>query len=86
MLLISSLIDKSTGSIKDSIKIEKDDTYSTIAERLADQAELEKRNRRTKKYRPVTTKKNVTYMEYLKDVARLTGFEFFITRNTLIFY
>ena len=37
-----NLIDQSTGSSKDGIKIEKDDTYSTIAEKLADQAGLEK--------------------------------------------
>ena len=79
------LIDKSTGSSKDSIKIEKNDTYSKIAGKLADQAKLKKQIDETKKYRPVTTKKNVTYMEYLKDAAKLIGFEFFITRNTLYF-
>ena len=79
------LIDQSTGSISDSIKIEKNDTYSTIAEKLADQAGLEKQIDPTKKYRPVTIKKNVSYIDYLKDAAKLTGFEFFITRNTFYF-
>lgn len=79
------LVDRSTGSSKDSIKIQKDDTYSKIAEKLADQAKLKKQIDQTKKYRPVTTKKNVTYMDYLKDAAKLIGFEFFITRNTLYF-
>ena len=79
------LIDQSTGSTKDSIKIEKNDTYSTIAEKLADQAGLEKQIDPTKKYRPVTIKKNVSYIDYLKDAAKLTGFAFFITRHTLFF-
>jgi uncharacterized protein len=79
------LIDQATGSTKDSVKIEKNDTYSTIAEKLADQAGLEKQIDPTKKYRPVTIKKNVSYIDYLKDAAKLTGFEFFITRNTLYF-
>jgi uncharacterized protein len=79
------LIDKSTGSSKDSIKIQKDDTYSKIAGKLADQAKLKKEIDETKKYRPITTKKNVTYMDYLRDAAKLIGFEFFITRNTLYF-
>ena len=79
------LTDRSTGASKDGIKIEKNDTYSTIANKLADQAGLEKQIDPTKKYRPITIKKNITYIDYLKEAARLTGFEFFITRNTLYF-
>jgi uncharacterized protein len=79
------LVDQSTGSAKDDIKIQKDDTYSKIAEKLADQAGLKKQIDQTKKYRPVTIKKNVTYIDYLKDAAKLIGFEFFITRDTLYF-
>lgn len=83
------LIDQSSGSTssnnKKGIIIEKNDTYSSIAEKLADTAGLEKEVDPTTRYRPITIKKSVTYVEFLKDAAKRVGYDFFITNNTLFF-
>ena len=79
------LTSKATGSVEDSLNILKGDTYSEIAKRLADKSNLKSEIDKTNKYRDVTSKKYVTYMAFLKDAARLCGFEFFLTRNTLYF-
>jgi phage protein D len=83
------LTDQSSGSTsnnnKKGIIIEKNDTYSSIAEKLADTAGLEKEVDPTTRYRPITIKKSVTYVEFLKDAAKRVGYDFFITNNTLFF-
>lgn len=70
---------------KDQIEFTKEDTYSTIAKKLAEKLEIKYLIDPTNKYKNVTMKGFGTYMEFLKDAAKKTGFSFFITRNKLFF-
>ena len=67
------------------IKIEKDDTYSRIAEKLADSIGLKQEIDDTTLYSPISMKKPTVYNQFLKDKAKRVGYEFFVTRNTLYF-
>ena len=80
------------------IKLEKNDTFSTIAEKLANKIDLKKEyigssssNIRiktidpTKLYTPIITKKTVVFNDFLRDAAKRVGYEFFVSRNTLFF-
>jgi uncharacterized protein len=67
------------------VKLDKNDTYSKIAAKVADVDHLEKVIDDTKLYSPITAKKTVVYQDFLRDVARRVGFEFFIARNKFFF-
>lgn len=69
-----------------SIKIEKNDTYSDIADKIADTSGLKgKEVDTTKLYSPIIIKKPISCIEFLKDVTKRVGFEFFVARNSLFF-
>jgi phage protein D len=75
----------SPGKSKKGINIEKDDTYSDIAKKLADSAGLKKEIDPTTKYRSITIKKNIPYLNFLREAAKRVGYHFFISRDTLYF-
>ena len=77
------LTEQSTGP--DSIQIDRNDTYSTIAKKIAGKAKLKDDVDDTTLYSPITIKKNVTYYDFLKDAAKRVGFEVFVSRDTLHF-
>jgi uncharacterized protein len=79
----STVTEETSGDLP--IKLDKNDTYSKIAEKLADVDHLVKVVDTTKLYSPITAKKTVVYQDFLKDAARRVGYEFFITRNTFFF-
>jgi uncharacterized protein len=67
------------------IKLDKNDTYSKIADKLADAAHLGKDIDQTKSYSPIITKKTIVYNDFLNDAAKRVAYEFFIARKTLFF-
>ena len=64
---------------------DKNDTFSDIAEKIAEEAGLEHLVHKTKVYGSQIIKKPETYRDFLVDAAKRVGFEFFITRNKLYF-
>lgn len=64
---------------------DKNDTFSDIAEKVAEEARLDFLVHKTKVYWPLIIKKPETYRDFLVDAAKRVGFEFFITRNKLYF-
>lgn len=78
------LTEQSTDNDK-LITIEKDDTYSDVAEKIASTANLESKIDKTKRHSPITLKKAGNYSEFLNDAASRVGFAFFISRGTLYF-
>jgi phage protein D len=74
------------SSSNEPIKLEKNDTYSTIARKIAKLSDLDKEIEDTDSYRPVITKKPIVYNDFFKDAARRVGFEFFIARKTFYFF
>jgi phage protein D len=77
------LTQKSTS--EESPKPYKNDTFSDMAEKIAEQAGLEYLVHKTKVYCTQMIKKPETYRDFLVDAAKRVGFEFFITRNKLYF-
>ncbi len=73
------------GSSKQNITIERNDTYSSIAGKIADISGLKKEIDPTKLYNPVILRKSVTYIDFLSYLATRVGYEFFISRGTLFF-
>lgn len=69
------------------VKLDKNDTYSKIAAKVADVDHLDHTWSidETKLYAPITAKKTVVYQDFLRDAARRVGFEFFIARNKFFF-
>jgi phage protein D len=80
----NNFTEESSGD--EPIKLEQKDTYSKIAEKLADKSGLKKVIDPTEAYSPVIAKKPIVYSEFLKDAAKRVGFEFFIARDTLYFF
>jgi phage protein D len=75
----------SVGKSEKGIEIEKNDTYSKIAEKIARSAKLGSKVHTTKDYRPITIKKNIAYIDFLKNAAKRVGYDFFISRGILFF-
>ena len=73
------------GSAKNLIKIEKNDTYSDIAKKIAKAADLTPEIDETKKYRQITIKKSITFLDFLNEAARRIGYDFFTSRDSLFF-
>jgi uncharacterized protein len=77
------LTEKSTSH--ESIKPDNKDTYSDIATKIAEKADLKPIVTKTNEYSPTITKKPVTLNDFLRDAARRVGYEFFISREKLYF-
>jgi len=75
-----------SGNENEIVHIVKDDTYSTIAQKVADKVKIKSKIDKTKAYRPITIRNNINLIEFFKEAARVTGFEFFIGRDTLFFF
>jgi uncharacterized protein len=67
------------------IRLEREDTYSRIAEKLSESIGLKKDVDLTKKYAPIIMKKPIVYNDFLKEKAKRVGYEYFVTRDTLFF-
>jgi len=74
-----------SGNENEIVHIVKDDTYSTIAQKVADKVKISSKIDKTKAYRPITIRNNVNLIEFFKEAAMIVGFEFFIGRDTLFF-
>lgn len=80
----SRLTEKS--SAQKAIKPEARDTYGKIVGKIADAVGLKSEVDETKGYsKDIITKKPSTLLDFLKDAARRTGYEFFVSRGTLYF-
>jgi phage protein D len=75
----------SSGKSEKEIVIEKNDTYSKIAEKIARSAKLVPNITPTNDYRQITVKKNIPYLDFLKNAAKRVGYHFFISRGILYF-
>jgi|GEM_PF-565805 len=75
----------SSGKSEKGIEIEKNDTYSDIAKKIARSAGLRPKVHDTKAYKPITVKKNISYIDFLKNAAKRVGYDFFISRGILYF-
>jgi phage protein D len=80
----SRLTEKSTAP--KAIKPEVGDTYDKIVKRIAKSVGLKSEVDETEKYpKNIITKKPVTLIDFLKDISKRVGYEFFVSRGTLFF-
>ena len=70
---------------EESLKPERNATFSDIVEKVAQKVGLDSKVHKTKLYCPQMIKKAETYLDFLVDAAKRVGFEFFISRNKLYF-
>ncbi len=70
---------------KDQIELTQKETYTSIAKKLAEKLLIRSVTDPTNQYKNVTMKNYSTYMDFLKDGAKRTGYSFFISRDELYF-
>jgi len=68
-----------------SVQIERNDTYSDIAQKIADKAGLTAVIDETEFYSPVIMGVYHTYIDFLKHASQMVGFEFFVSKHTLFY-
>ena len=71
---------------KDQIEFTQKETYTSIAKKLADKLEIKSVTDPTNQYKNVTMRNYSSYMDFLKDGAKRTGYSFSYFKRCTIFY